>query len=110
MLPSTVCRIVVIGIGRTCWARSVTRIGHGTVREVASAVFDKALVQRMEQVERVGMAVISRPRRAAHRRPESGEHVCQLMAIDHPVVEAEIAGLHPHPLHQRVARFELGLA
>src|SRR6516164_5730449 len=86
------------------------RFGHRVVRKVASAVFDKALMQRMEEVERVGMAVIRRPRRTAHRWPEARKHVHQLAAIDHTVVEAEIAGLRPHPLHQRVARLELTLA
>ena len=160
MLPSTVWRIVVIGIGRTWWARSVTRIcpfsgltgarepevrrqlgvaetggendfrradftageldtkvawcradlGYRAVRKVAAAVFGKALVQRMQQAERIGVPVIRRPRRADHRRPETGEHVRELIAIEHPVFEAEIAGLGPHPLHHCVAGLELGFA
>jgi hypothetical protein len=56
-------------------------LGHRVVREVAAAVVGKALVQRVEQAERVGMPVIRRPRRPAHRRPEPGEQVCELAAI-----------------------------
>ena len=64
----------------------------------------------MEQAQRIGVPVIRSPRPAAHRRPEAGEHVREFVTIEHPVFEAEIAGLGPHPLHHCVAGFELGFA
>src|SRR5690349_11678677 len=56
------------------------------------------------------MPVIRRKGGAGDRGAETGEHLGKLTAIEHAVLEPEIAGLLPHPLHLGVALLELGLA
>ena len=80
------------------------------VGDVGAAARDKALVQRVQQVERVGVAVIVRPRGADHRRADPRQHVAQFGRAEHAVVEAEIAGLGAHLLHPSAAFFELRIA
>src|SRR5205823_3740185 len=80
------------------------------VRNVTSAVLDKRLMEGVQQIERVGMPVIGRPRGADYGWSEAGQHVGELAAVEHTVLKAEIAGLDPHPLHACPALLELGLA
>ena len=91
-------------------ARCRPGIADRGVRNVASASFDKRLVQRVQQIERVGMPVIGRPRGADYRWSETRQHVGEFAAVEHAVLEAEIAGLDPHALHPCPALLELGFA
>src|SRR5436305_12384852 len=56
------------------------------------------------------MPVIGCPRGSGYGWSETGQHVGELVAVEHAVLEAEIAGLDPHPLHPCPALLELVLA
>jgi hypothetical protein len=82
----------------------------GAVGEIDPAALDKALVQRVQQKERVGMAVIRGPRCADDGRTDTRQHVAQLAGAEHLVFKAEIAGLNAHLLHAGAALLELLVA
>ena len=63
----------------------------------------QARAQRAQQRQRPGMAVIGRPARPHHGGADSGQALRHLGTAEHPVLEADIAGLRAHALHPRGA-------
>ena len=78
-------------------------LGDGAIRQIGAARPAKARCSAWNSAQRVDMTVIRGPRRAGHRGAEARQHRRQLVAVEHAVVEAEIAGLAPHLLHHRPA-------
>ncbi len=90
--------------------RRGVRLDDCATRQIGAASLAKAFMQRVQQVQRVGMAVIGRPGGAGDRRTEPRQNTGELASVQHAVFEAEIAGLAPHLLHHGAAFLQLFFA